>query len=214
MNMPVELQMEIFDLAASSRPVTIPKFMLVSWWVNKLVEPLLYRTIVVEQPIDGYPVFTKQNLLRAIQSKPASFFRYSVRHLNLTSDFRNKRTRLSTKDAKIILSACCGVVDLVITGEFLLPDAPTLNSLPLRRLAVPLWTLFYRGPTDFFTPHPTHSRLHPAHFLAPHSPRGEGLHAGRIRRGQHGWSCDSPATNSSVVQRSKDLSCIPLYLDL
>lgn len=33
--LPVELEREIFELAALSRPVTIPKLMLVSWYVNK-----------------------------------------------------------------------------------------------------------------------------------------------------------------------------------
>ncbi|KAJ7261755.1 hypothetical protein B0H12DRAFT_1231407 [Mycena haematopus] len=134
--LPLELEREIFVLAALSRPVAIPKFMLVAWWVNTLVEPLLYRTIVFEKPIEGYPAFTKQILLRAIQSKPAAFFRDSVRHLNFISDYH--RDPISSRDVKIILSACCDVVDLLVTDGSILPDAPTMNSLPLRRLSVPL----------------------------------------------------------------------------
>ncbi|KAJ7883939.1 hypothetical protein B0H14DRAFT_3857247 [Mycena olivaceomarginata] len=54
----VELERYILELAASSRPVSIPKLMLVSWHVKEWVEPLLYHTLAIsdyqKKPIDGY----------------------------------------------------------------------------------------------------------------------------------------------------------------
>ncbi|KAF8206185.1 hypothetical protein K438DRAFT_1756287 [Mycena galopus ATCC 62051] len=153
--LPVELEREIFELSALSRPVTIPNLLLVAWHVNKWVEPILYRTIVFERAIEGYPTFTRDGLLRAIESKPASFFRDSVRNLNLTWDCGLRGPRFSHRDIEIILSACSGVVDLLVVQGFSLPDAIIMNSLPLKRLSVSLWRLFYRGPHDFFSRKPS-----------------------------------------------------------
>jgi len=156
--LPVELERVIFELAALSRPVVIPKFMLVAWYVNKWVEPLLYRTIVFENPVEGYPAFNKDILLRAIQSKPASFSRDSVRHLNFIADYSDN---ISRADGKTIISACRGVVDLLVTNGSILSDAFTTNPPPLKKLCVPLRHLFYRGPVNLTTPNPSVNFAHP-----------------------------------------------------
>ncbi|KAJ6512987.1 hypothetical protein C8R45DRAFT_331212 [Mycena sanguinolenta] len=95
-----------------------------------------------------YPIFTQDVLIRAIQSKPASFFRDAVRYLNFVP---HHSTFISTIDIKTILSACCGVVDLVVHGGFL-PDS---HSLPLRRLSISLWHIFEYKSIDFLAPPPS-----------------------------------------------------------
>ncbi|KAF7336822.1 hypothetical protein MVEN_02118100 [Mycena venus] len=148
-----ESEREIFELAALSYPRAIPKFMLVAWYVNKWVEPLLYRTIVFEDPIKAFPLFSRDILLQKIYSKP-SFFQTSVRHLS----FANSRYHFSEWDLNAIFSSCSGIVNLLVD----LPNPSVLvesfkNPLPLRRLSINLELFFHPSPVDFT--HPNFSRL-------------------------------------------------------
>jgi hypothetical protein len=143
--------------------------MLVAWYVNKWyivgllsllalrymsidyflrVEPLLYRTIVFEDPIEGYPAFDKDTLLRAIHSKPASFFRNSVRHLKLNYYGANEFTN---EDTETIISACSGIVNLSVANENILRDSFT-HLLPLKRLYTQLGRIFNSSPVHFTQP--------------------------------------------------------------
>ncbi|KAJ6465618.1 hypothetical protein C8R47DRAFT_1154687 [Mycena vitilis] len=78
---PPELEELIFGIAALSRPVTIPKLMLVAHRVHDWVEPLLYRVICVSDkpPIEGFPRWTMDIPENALKRKPASFFKGAVR---------------------------------------------------------------------------------------------------------------------------------------
>ncbi|KAJ7137583.1 hypothetical protein C8R43DRAFT_1238861 [Mycena crocata] len=53
--LPLDLERHIFELYAHWRPVSIPKLMLVAWRVKVWVEPILYRTLLVnnDDPIAG-----------------------------------------------------------------------------------------------------------------------------------------------------------------
>ncbi|KAJ6485194.1 hypothetical protein DFH09DRAFT_1211028 [Mycena vulgaris] len=54
--LPLELERQIFELTAFSRPASVPNLMLVAWRVKHWVEPLLYRTIVLGlNPIPDLP---------------------------------------------------------------------------------------------------------------------------------------------------------------
>ncbi|KAJ6512993.1 hypothetical protein C8R45DRAFT_331308 [Mycena sanguinolenta] len=149
--LPTELQMEIFELAALSYPVAIPNFMLVAWWVKKWVEPFLYRTIVFVDSIKHYPTFRPGVLLRAIRSKPASFFRESVRNLNLT------QYHISSEDARTIISACSGVVNLHIANQQMLSRSFLDVLPPVKRLYAALEMLFHPSAVNFS--HPSLSQL-------------------------------------------------------
>lgn len=69
------------------------------------MEPLLYHTIALEYTaaIDGYPIFTWPVLLSAIRTKPASFFRNSVRNICILF---NEGLQ---DDLETLLSVCTGV---------------------------------------------------------------------------------------------------------
>ncbi|KAJ6512957.1 hypothetical protein C8R45DRAFT_1088053 [Mycena sanguinolenta] len=170
--LPAELLVEIFVLAALSRPVVIPKLMLVSCWVNNLcagfllrlhslsteylndrVEPFLYRTIVFSDPVKHYPAFRPDVLVHAIQSKPASFFRKSVRHLN----FATPGYRFSEEDARTIISACSGVVNLHVASQNLVTKEFLDLLPPVKRLYINVEMLFHPSPVDFA--HPSLSQL-------------------------------------------------------
>ncbi|KAJ7461228.1 hypothetical protein FB451DRAFT_1405086 [Mycena latifolia] len=109
---PPELERQVFEICALSRPVFIPTLMLVAWRVKEWVEPLLYRTMALDftRPMDGFPVFTTEILLTAIGRKPPSFFREAVRNLLIL-------THISIDVLKVVLPVCTGVQNLCV--EFL-----------------------------------------------------------------------------------------------
>ncbi|KAJ7871108.1 hypothetical protein B0H13DRAFT_1043927 [Mycena leptocephala] len=133
---PIELERQIFEICAGSRPVLIPKLMLVAWRVKQWVEPLLYRTVAVgySVAIQGYPIFTWDVLLSVTRSKPACFFRDSVRHmcLNLRHD----------DIAEPLLAVCTGLENLSINLPDLKKLPPLIAPLLLKHLHAPLNPLF------------------------------------------------------------------------
>ncbi|KAJ7745746.1 hypothetical protein B0H16DRAFT_1558087 [Mycena metata] len=147
--LPPELEREIFEFAALSQPVTIPKLMLVAWHVKEWVEPLLYRTIVFDDPIDGHPTFTIDILLSAIRSKPAFFFHNAVRHINFQTGHH-----ISPADSMVIISVCSGVENIVGYHDPILGQ----SHLPLKRLSTSLREIL--NPLES-------SPLSPANFALP-----------------------------------------------
>ncbi|KAJ7270131.1 hypothetical protein B0H12DRAFT_1320326 [Mycena haematopus] len=94
--LPPELEREIFEILALSRPVCIPNMMLVAQRVKLWVEPLLYRTLffaeIIEsmflpaparpiQRIDGLPVCNAKTFVDVLRRKSASFLYESVRNV-------------------------------------------------------------------------------------------------------------------------------------
>ncbi|KAF7369364.1 hypothetical protein MVEN_00265000 [Mycena venus] len=126
--LPAELERQIFEICASSRPVDIPKLMLVAWRVKEWLEPLLYRTMAVEHDpnlslMKELPCVTGQLMLSVIQAKPAHFLRDTVRHLYLRD--------VLGESFVAILSACTGVENLWM-GDIVADWTPVLASLPLK----------------------------------------------------------------------------------
>ncbi|KAJ7603865.1 hypothetical protein DFH06DRAFT_1255871 [Mycena polygramma] len=136
--LPVDLERDIFEACALSRPVGIPTLMLVAWRVKQWVEPLLYRSITVgyTASIAGYPILTWELFLAVLHSKPPLFFANAVHHLNIFLP----RLKLEAADRlSAVLSVCTAVENLGIafnSDEYeayamLEAVAPTLS---LRRL--------------------------------------------------------------------------------
>ncbi|KAJ7434898.1 hypothetical protein B0H11DRAFT_697459, partial [Mycena galericulata] len=145
---PPELERQIFEICAFSRPVTIRRLILVAWRVKEWVEPLLYRTIAVthSQPMQGYPIFSSKYLLSAIRSKPASFFHDHVRNLLLHSAPHYAIAG--------ILSVCTEADNICIPD---LPDSmlPSIVKLRPRHLSTSLESLLDRLQPS----HPFFSRI-------------------------------------------------------
>ncbi|KAJ6564485.1 hypothetical protein B0H19DRAFT_79022 [Mycena capillaripes] len=76
---PEDLEREIFEISAHSQPVFILTLMLVARRVKIWLEPLLYRTIVLDHPLEGHPIHSWDTLFPILESKPASFFHHAVR---------------------------------------------------------------------------------------------------------------------------------------
>ncbi|KAJ7438557.1 hypothetical protein B0H11DRAFT_2206111 [Mycena galericulata] len=155
--LPSELEKEIFDIAAYSRPLCIPKLMLVAWRVRIWVEPLLYRVVILLNELDhicldgmkGYPYEDEKNFTR-IRATPASVLRDSVRHLCLK--------HVSNEVAEFILSASSGVEDLwIIPNGTAASLLLILGLLPLKCLYCSLGVLFAPDTVDFT--HPLFSHL-------------------------------------------------------
>ncbi|KAJ7858675.1 hypothetical protein B0H14DRAFT_3447137 [Mycena olivaceomarginata] len=144
--LPGELEREIFELCALSRPVCIPKLMLVAQRVKEWVEPLLYRAIILGHPtqITGLPSFTDMSSVIRRLEPPVSFSS-AVRHLILFPPL----------DVKAMLVLCTNVESLWLF-EIDAPLIPLVRALPLKRLTTDLyWSL----PSPNIFPHLTHLHL-------------------------------------------------------
>ncbi|KAJ7438560.1 hypothetical protein B0H11DRAFT_1633415, partial [Mycena galericulata] len=156
--LPVELEKEIFEIAAYSRPLCIPKLMLVAWRVKIWVEPLLYCIVVLLGDLEllcldamgGYPYEDDVDFSR-IRSTPASVFKNSVRHVCLH--------QVSYQVAAFILSASSSLEDLwIILDAANASLLPIIGPLPLKRLYCRLEDLFTPNTQIDFT-HPLFSHL-------------------------------------------------------
>ncbi|KAJ7443714.1 hypothetical protein FB451DRAFT_1295434 [Mycena latifolia] len=121
-------------MSALSRPVTIPKLLLVARRVKQWLEPLLFRVIcLANRPavlLDGTPRFEGKILLQAIKNKPNGFLNTAVRHLCIAHHRHEPETGT-------ILAACRNTTNLCITYS-LEPYTGYLEDLPLRHLTLSL----------------------------------------------------------------------------
>ncbi|KAJ7078007.1 hypothetical protein B0H15DRAFT_933842 [Mycena belliarum] len=150
--LPPELEREIFEICALTRPVIIPKLMLVAWRVKNWVEPLLYRVVHISPeryPSLGVPLFTSDILARVLSERPG-LLENSVRHMYIWSP--EESTILSARHRAhidAVLSACKGITNL-----FIMPgEAEYCTALAdltcLRQLAVDIVNLFKVYPARF-----------------------------------------------------------------
>ncbi|KAJ7664997.1 hypothetical protein B0H17DRAFT_1143473 [Mycena rosella] len=149
--LPLDLERQIFEIAALSRPVGIPNLMLVAWRVKEWVEPLFYRTIairrshappILSEPLDGYPIFTAGTILSAIRRDPPILFHQSVHNLFLPDGVADEM------DVTALLSACISVENLwiaeiddeMLSFASLSPKQLYTNSLPALAPANPFFS--------------------------------------------------------------------------
>ncbi|KAJ7488320.1 hypothetical protein FB451DRAFT_1362776 [Mycena latifolia] len=137
-SLPVELEREIFEIAAFTDRAMIPTLLRVCHRVHTWLEPLLYRVLTFTHN-------KSENLLppieSAIKSKPAGFFKSAVRHIYLEFPGPLPRTQLSRYIN--LLECFSGITNLCIDGEFDSQLLPSLSAMRLQRLAltVPLPSL-------------------------------------------------------------------------
>ncbi|KAJ7118434.1 hypothetical protein C8R43DRAFT_1036245 [Mycena crocata] len=147
--LPADIEREIFEFAALSDPHCILKIILVAKRVAIWIEPLLYRTLSIEDETDGDRAercrITSRQLLELLQSERlgASFFHQHIHHVALVNISR-------TSELQMILSSCSGIADL---GIFRMAPTPALlplfAALPLKRLSLHLQRLFGPSGIDF-----------------------------------------------------------------
>ncbi|KAJ7353141.1 hypothetical protein DFH08DRAFT_774110, partial [Mycena albidolilacea] len=146
--LPRELERDIFELCALSRPVCIPKLMLVAQRVKEWVEPLLYRAIILgyrySTQITGLPSFTDMSSVIRRLEPPVSF-NSAVRHLIL----------FPLSDVEAMLALCTNV-EFLWLFEIDAPLIPLVRALPLKRLTTDLYSFL---PSPNILPHLTHLHL-------------------------------------------------------
>ncbi|KAF8194013.1 hypothetical protein K438DRAFT_1934739 [Mycena galopus ATCC 62051] len=151
--LPPELESQIFEIYALSRPRSIPRLMLVAKRVKEWVEPLLYRTMAVgsERPIAGFPTYSADIVMAAIRNNPPSFFFCAVRNLAALN--------CNTYDVEAVLAACSSVENLWLTGQ---KEAwiPLIAALPLKRLCADCYPILHAlSPTHQVFSRLTHVEL-------------------------------------------------------
>ncbi|KAJ7100933.1 hypothetical protein B0H15DRAFT_464941 [Mycena belliarum] len=173
---PRELERQIFEIAALSRPTSIPTLVLVAWRVKEWVEPLLYRTLIVDDgdtvwfPSTTYThrIYEFRNFCLAVQSDSWPMIineRPLAAHLSV---IRNLQICETLEDYWPIV-LCDGLQNLWTVS---LPPASMLEHLLLRRLHGFLDELFMcLSPTRRFFSQMTHLEMfcteeHPSTWLA------------------------------------------------
>ncbi|KAJ7813545.1 hypothetical protein B0H13DRAFT_1925367 [Mycena leptocephala] len=138
--LPLDLEHQIFELAALSRPVLIPNLMRVAWRVKLWLEPILYRALlfgVASTLRDGFPVCDLDTFALILRTKPKSL--NAVRNV--------MATELGTEDMNNIIWACPNVENLFMTILDQLyssthPTPPGCDTLPLNHLYCNLNRIF------------------------------------------------------------------------
>ncbi|KAJ7434320.1 hypothetical protein B0H11DRAFT_2296328 [Mycena galericulata] len=138
--LPTELEREIFEIAATIHPGTLPPLLRVARRVLQClsfgVEPLLYRVIWGDS---NPPQSDKADaVIRAMQSKPASFFADSVRYI-----FLDNTSEWSQERSQDLPRLCTNLVGLAVLEPYCNPSLlPILGNLRVRRFSGPLHRLF------------------------------------------------------------------------
>ncbi|KAJ6493814.1 hypothetical protein DFH09DRAFT_1450922 [Mycena vulgaris] len=139
LELPYELEREIFELTARAHPKSAPQLALVASHVQAWVEAVIYETIVLGATSD------KQNLFwRTFSSRSPTFFSKNIKTLHLT-------TGVSYGQAQRIISVCtnlssltCWANPLTSREEFCALLSPNLRRLSIN--ASILWSP--TGPTS------------------------------------------------------------------
>ncbi|KAF8155573.1 hypothetical protein B0H34DRAFT_660129 [Crassisporium funariophilum] len=126
-SLPLELQREIFVVAANKDPRNALKLVLVARRVHSWVQPCIYDLVTLGN--DDTALF-----MRAMDSIPPEFFSTNVKRLCLS-------VSVGGRNATRILAACSGIVDLAFWVDYLraFPNnslTPYISPLPLRRLSI------------------------------------------------------------------------------
>ncbi|KAJ6593249.1 hypothetical protein B0H19DRAFT_1089528 [Mycena capillaripes] len=140
--LPEDLEREIFEIAACSRPRAIPKLMLVARRVKLWVEPLLYRTITLSRANDTsaeYPAHSQDTLFSILGSESRPALRSAVRNFLFVW--------LPPADGTFVLSRCPGIENLYMSSSQVSELLPSVaDLLNLKRLHCNMSVLFSSAP--------------------------------------------------------------------
>ncbi|KAJ7678709.1 hypothetical protein B0H17DRAFT_1078132 [Mycena rosella] len=151
MELPYELEREIFELTARAHPKYAPQLALVAGYVQTWVEAVIYETIVLGAPSE------KQNLFwRTFSSRSPFFFSKNIRALHLTTGVSYSHARQIISICTNLSSLTCWANPLTSRDEFCALLSPNLRRLSIN--ASILWSP--TGPTTApDLTHPLFARL-------------------------------------------------------
>ncbi|KAJ7782528.1 hypothetical protein DFH07DRAFT_325234 [Mycena maculata] len=161
LELPYELEREIFEFAAYAYPKYAPQLALVTSYVQTWVEAVIYETIVL-----GATSRKQELFWRTFSSRPAAFFSKNIRVLHLATGISYTQARKIITICTNLYSLTCWSNPLTSTEEF-----GALLSPSLRRLSVNASTIW--SPTgSFIAPdltHPVFARLTHLEIVNPPS---------------------------------------------
>ncbi|KAJ7255552.1 hypothetical protein C8J57DRAFT_1655028 [Mycena rebaudengoi] len=125
-SLPFDLEREIFEMAATRYPETIPALLLVAQRVFQWIEPIFYRTLVFKAKSSRDPA--------AFCPESAKLAKYVQNMLIWSAPYR-------VDFALRVLSSCSGIRKLMLFEPHL-TMLPALEKMQLRQLTVDLQRLF------------------------------------------------------------------------
>ncbi|KAJ7156204.1 hypothetical protein C8R46DRAFT_429191 [Mycena filopes] len=164
-DLPPELEREILELCALYYPRSIPRLVLVAHRFNEWIGPLLYRTLIFDDPsysisllpTDTLPVYSTRRIAPLGHDAPLPALA-AVRHLFLSST-------TDSAASTALLAACVNLENLSLMGasaEWI----PLISRLPLRHLYAPPPRLIPALGTTF--PHLTHLEIFESRPSSPY----------------------------------------------
>ncbi|KAF7376663.1 hypothetical protein MSAN_00083100 [Mycena sanguinolenta] len=161
LDLPYELEREIFEVSARAHPKYAPQLALVSRYVQTWVEAVIYETIVLGGRSKKQDLFWD-----TFSSRPPAFFSKNVRNLHLTSGISYTRARDIISVCPNLSSLTCWANPLISRQEFC-----ALLSTNLRRLSIDasiLWSSTSPTTVPDLT-HPIFARLSHLEIVNPPS---------------------------------------------
>ncbi|KAJ7042262.1 hypothetical protein C8F04DRAFT_97522 [Mycena alexandri] len=147
--LPLELERDIFEIAALSFRSSIPAYLQVAHRIHEWIEPILYNTLMVQRLKD--PKLTESTPTPA-DCRTAEFLASNVHRLNIYGPFPHEQLHT-------LLDACKSTRDLALWVPFPPPNLlPFLQAMPLERLSVDVAYLF-GGPLPMNFAHPAFAAL-------------------------------------------------------
>ncbi|KAJ6566587.1 hypothetical protein B0H19DRAFT_1374097 [Mycena capillaripes] len=142
--LPLELEREVFEIAAKLNRKDAPKLLLVARRVHEWLEPLLYRGLLFRRnrddkgPTKPIPM---ESIIHAIATKPAAFFHQNVKHLAVN----NNVPRVDVDR----IAVCTGIINLALfNGDSDPSMIPYIEIIRPQRLSANMKKLF-GGDPDF-----------------------------------------------------------------
>ncbi|KAL1757070.1 hypothetical protein FB107DRAFT_273274 [Schizophyllum commune] len=126
-DIPWDIAAEILQHAAHSDYQYALQLVHVSKDVQRLIEPIIYNSVVLDHPNRDALYARVKSFMIAVDSKSASFFARAVKNLYIHS-------LVPPSDAVRILSVCTGVINLVCWKDWRIRLAPLIRPMPLRSL--------------------------------------------------------------------------------
>ncbi|KAJ7779619.1 hypothetical protein B0H16DRAFT_1682996 [Mycena metata] len=125
--LPLELERNIFEMAALSFRSSIPLYLQVAHRIHEWIEPILYNTLIIEWPRRPQ---MNEHIPTPADCRTVEFLASNVRQLNVYGSFPDDQLYA-------LLNACKGARDIALWVPFPRPDlVPLLHAIPLERLSV------------------------------------------------------------------------------
>ncbi|KAJ3969607.1 hypothetical protein EV361DRAFT_803535 [Lentinula raphanica] len=156
-NLPPEIEREIFEFAARSSPGTAVKLAGLCKQTQYWMEWLIYETVALDHPATRTAAF-----IRTLEAKPKEFFSQRIKNLYLSYS-------ITVEDAHKVLAVCSELTHLTCWAQaYLNPSTSSTNTSSLTRLSIKLDMLSAPNSLPSFS-HPIFQTLTHLEIVSPPS---------------------------------------------